>query len=92
MDTIGGSLIEPLYLQRDTRPVRHPLVVSSPDEEITLTGSTLSGTRYYSIGGQAVAARTSAGDVYYLTGNQEGTETLATNSTTLATTERFHDP
>jgi RHS repeat-associated protein len=62
------------------------------DEEITLTGSTLSGTRYYTIGGQSVAARTSAGQVSYLTGDQEGTETLAVNSTTLAVTERFYDP
>ena len=63
-----------------------------PDEEITLTGTKLSGTRYYSIGGQTVAARTSAGQVAYLAGDQEGTQTLAIDSTTLAVTERFYDP
>jgi RHS repeat-associated protein len=63
-----------------------------PDEQITLSGSTLSGVRYYTIGGQTVAARTSGGDVYYLTGDQEGTETLAVNSSTLAVSERFYGP
>ena len=63
-----------------------------PDEEITLAGSTLSGTRYYQLGGQTVAARTGTGSVYYLTGDQEGTQTLAINSSTLAVSERFYDP
>ena len=61
------------------------------DEEITLAGSTLSGTRYYQLGGQTVAARAGAGAVYYLTGDQEGTQTLAINSATLAVSERFYD-
>jgi hypothetical protein len=30
--------------------------------------------------------------VYYLTGDQEGTQTLAIDSTTLAVSERFYDP
>jgi hypothetical protein len=38
-----------------------------------------------------VSARSSAGQVYYLAGDQEGTQTLAVNST-LAVTERFYDP
>lgn len=62
------------------------------DEEVTLTGSTLSGTRYYQLGGQTVAARTGTGSVYYLTGDQEGSQTLAINSTNLAVSERFYDP
>jgi RHS repeat-associated protein len=64
------------------------------DAQITLDDSsgTLSGTRYYSLGGQQVAARTSAGQVYYLTGDQEGTQTVAIDSSTLAVTERYYDP
>jgi RHS repeat-associated protein len=62
------------------------------DEEISLSGSSLSGTRYYSIGGQTVAARTSAGKVYYLTGDQEGTQTVAIDSSSLAVSERYYDP
>ena len=77
-----------LLLQED--PSSATLYLS--DEQITLAGSTLSGTRYYQVGGQTVAARTSAGQVYYLAGDQEGTQTLAVNSTTLAVTERFYDP
>jgi RHS repeat-associated protein len=77
-----------LLLQQD--PGSTTLYLS--DEQITLTGSTLSGVRYYAIGGQTVAARTSAGDVYYLTGDQEGTQTLAISSATLAVSERFYDP
>ncbi len=67
-----------------------------PDEQITAnTGSspaTLSGTRYYSLGGQSVAARTSAGMIYYLTGNQQGTDTVAINASNLAVSTRYYDP
>jgi YD repeat-containing protein len=65
-----------------------------PDGELVLdTGTgTVSGTRYYSIGGVTVATRTSAGDVQYLTGDQQGTETLAVDSSNLAVSERFYDP
>jgi RHS repeat-associated protein len=63
-----------------------------PDEEITASGSALSATRYYSIGGQTIAARTSTGAVYYLTGDQQGTQTLAINAATLAVSQRYYDP
>jgi hypothetical protein len=39
-----------------------------------------------------VAARTSAGEVDYLGGDQDGTSTLAINSSTLAPTYRYYDP
>ena len=42
-------------------------------EQVTVTGTALSGTRYYQLGGQTVAARTSAGSIDYLTGTQQGT-------------------
>jgi RHS repeat-associated protein len=63
-----------------------------PDEQITSSNGTLSGTRYYTIGAVTIAARTSAGDVQYLIGNQQGTDTLAIDSATLATTRRYFDP
>jgi hypothetical protein len=65
-----------------------------PDEQIvkdTATGA-VSGTRYYAIGGVTVAARTSAGHVSYLTGDQQGTSTIAVDSTTLTATHRYFDP
>jgi RHS repeat-associated protein len=71
-----------------------------PGEEITSTNGTLSGVRYYSLGGMTVAARAtfvnSAGvttsGVQYLIGDQQGTDTLAIDSQTLAVTRRYYDP
>jgi RHS repeat-associated protein len=63
-----------------------------PDEQITSSGGTSSGVRYYSLGGQTVAARTSAGAVSYLTGNQQDTDTVAINAATLGVTTRYFDP
>jgi YD repeat-containing protein len=68
-----------------------------PDEQVTSTTSgttttTKTGARYYALGGQEVAARTSAGTVYYLAGNQQGTSTVAINASNLAVTRRYYDP
>jgi len=65
-----------------------------PDEQLvesTATGG-VTGTRYYSVGGVTVAARNTGGDVQYLTGDQQGTDTLAIDSSTLAVTRRYYDP
>jgi RHS repeat-associated protein len=62
------------------------------DEQIVLTGSTLSGTRYYSIGGVTVAARTSSGSVDYLFGDREGTALLSVDSSSQVVTRRYYDP
>jgi RHS repeat-associated protein len=65
-----------------------------PDEQLvenTATG-TVTGTRYYTAGGLTVAARTSSGQVDYVTGDQQGTDDLAINSSTLAVTRRYYDP
>ena len=63
-----------------------------PDSEITDVNGTISGVRYYSLGGVTVAARSSSGQIQYLTGNQQGTATLAIDSGTLAATHRYYDP
>ena len=71
-----------------------------PGEQITSTNGTLSGVRYYSLGGMTIAARAtfvnSAGvttsGVQYLIGDQQGTDTLAIDSQTLAVTRRYYDP
>jgi len=64
------------------------------DEEITEnTGtSVVTGTRYYSLGGVAVAARTGASTLAYLAGDQQGTSSVAVDSGTLAVTHRYYDP
>ncbi|HUN31222.1 MAG TPA: RHS repeat-associated core domain-containing protein [Trebonia sp.] len=66
-----------------------------PGEQLTKTTSgttTYNSTRYYAIGGVTIAARTSAGNVEYLAGNQQGTATLAIDSTSLTPTNRYYDP
>jgi RHS repeat-associated protein len=63
-----------------------------PDEQIVDDDGTLSGTRYYSLGGVTVAARTSSGTVDYLVGDQQGTDSVAINASTLAVTYRYFDP
>ena len=62
------------------------------DEQIVDTDGTLSGTRYYSIGGITIAARTSTGDIQYLIGNQQGTDTVAIDYQTLDVTRRYYTP
>jgi hypothetical protein len=54
------------------------------DEELVLSTATntVTGTRYYTIGGNTVAARTSAGAVDYLIGDEQGTSTLAIETRT----------
>jgi RHS repeat-associated protein len=65
-----------------------------PDEQLvenTATG-TVTATRYYSIGSVTIAARTTGGDFQYLTGDQQGTDTIAIDAGTLAVTRRYYDP
>ncbi len=65
-----------------------------PDEELSLdTGTgTVTGTRYYSIGGTVVAARTGASTVAYLAGDSQGTDSVAIDSGTLTADRRYYDP
>jgi RHS repeat-associated protein len=65
-----------------------------PDEQLSLNTSTgtVTGTRYYSLNGVTVAARTGASGLAYLAGDQQGTDTVAIDSATLAITRRYYDP
>jgi len=69
------------------------------DEQLMLNTSTgtITGTRYYSIGGQQVAsatASTSGGgtSLAWLAGDSQHTETIAISASTLAVTRRWYDP
>jgi RHS repeat-associated protein len=62
------------------------------DEELTLSGSTVTGTRYYSLGGLSVATRTSSTSVSYLAGDSQGTDSVAISAANLAVTRRYYDP
>jgi RHS repeat-associated protein len=65
-----------------------------PDETLVedTTHGTVTGTRYYTLGGVTVAVRTSSGHVYYLAGNSQGTASLAIDSASLNVTRRYYDP
>ncbi|WP_405584963.1 RHS repeat-associated core domain-containing protein [Streptomyces sp. NBC_01190] len=52
----------------------------------------LSGTRYYELGGDTVAERSSTGDVQYLIPDRQGTDTLAIDYQSLAPTRRSYLP
>jgi RHS repeat-associated protein len=64
------------------------------DEELSLSTSTgtVTGTRYYSMNGTAVATRTGASGVAYLAGDQQGTDSVAIDAQTLSVTDRYYDP
>jgi RHS repeat-associated protein len=64
------------------------------DSELVLnTGTgTVTGTRFYSIGGLPVAARTGATSLAYLVGDQQNTEETSIDAATLAVTRRYFDP
>jgi RHS repeat-associated protein len=63
-------------------------------EQLTENVSTgaVSGVRNYSIGGVAIAARPSTGDVQYLIGDQQGTAVTAIDAGNLTVTHRYYDP
>jgi RHS repeat-associated protein len=64
------------------------------DEELSLDPSTglVTGTRYYSLDGVTVASRTGASTIAYLARDQQGTDSVAIDSATLAVTRRWFDP
>jgi RHS repeat-associated protein len=87
-DASGNELIR-------TDPGTATLYLS--DEELVLNTSTgaVTGTRFYSIGGQPVAASASSGGstvLVWLAGDSQDTETIAIDASTLAVTRRWYDP
>ena len=62
------------------------------DEELSLSGGTVTGTRYYTVGGATIATRTGAATVSFLAGDQQGTSTVAISAASLAVTRRYYDP
>jgi RHS repeat-associated protein len=83
---VSGSLI----VQRD--PGQTTFYMG--DEQLVLNSAagTVSGTRYYTMGGTVVAARTSGGTVDYLIPDRQGTDLLAVDSSTQAVTRRSYLP
>jgi RHS repeat-associated protein len=63
-----------------------------PDEELSLSSGTVTGTRYYSLGSTTVAARTGGTTLAYLAGDSQGTDSVAIDAATLSLTRRYYDP
>jgi RHS repeat-associated protein len=61
-------------------------------EQITASGSTLSGVRILSAPDGTNVVRSSAGSIYYTTANQIDTALESINASTLAVTRRYYDP
>ncbi|GAA0318118.1 type IV secretion protein Rhs [Actinoallomurus spadix] len=59
--------------------------------ELRLEGSSVTGTRYYTLGDDTVAVRTANG-VQFLADDQHGTATRAIDATTNQVTKRYYDP
>jgi YD repeat-containing protein len=68
--------------------------VSIGDEQLTLDTSTgtVTGSRYYSLGGTTVAVRTSASAWYELVPDRQGTDQLAINDNDQTVTRRQYKP
>jgi RHS repeat-associated protein len=81
-----------LIVQRD--PGTTSTTLYTGDEQLVLNTSagTVSGTRYYTIGGGVIAARTSSGTVDYLIPDRQGTSQLAINASSQAVTRRSYLP
>jgi RHS repeat-associated protein len=64
-----------------------------PDEQVVYNTATqaVTATRYYSINGQVIAAR-SGPSVSYLDSGQQGTATVSVDSQSLAPVYRYYDP
>lgn len=52
----------------------------------------MTGIRYYTLNGVKVAARTGASSLAFLAADQQGTDSVAIDSVTLAITRRYYDP
>ncbi|MEZ0029127.1 RHS repeat-associated protein, partial [Kitasatospora sp. MAP12-22] len=62
------------------------------DTQLVLTGTTVTGTRSYTIGGKTTALRTSSNTVDYLAPDRQGTDQLTIDATTQAVTRRQYLP
>ena len=66
-----------------------------PGEELSASGSTVSATRYYSLGGKVIAARTSSTALSWLFADPHGTATTEVNPAAAVSSQltwRWHTP
>jgi RHS repeat-associated protein len=96
---VGGSTIESNVYDADgTRLVRRDATGTTiylPNQEIRKEASTVTGTRYYSLGGTVCASRRASSaitDLTWLFNDHQGTQQLAVNAGTQAVTIRRQTP
>ncbi|MBD7950801.1 RHS repeat-associated core domain-containing protein [Oerskovia rustica] len=89
---------EYIYSADGQRLVRHQDGVTTVylpgGQELKLTGSTITGMRYYSFAGKTVASRTANGSagVRTLISDHHATAEISINNSTNQLTRRYHDP
>ncbi|NUR93785.1 MAG: hypothetical protein HOV67_00860 [Kribbellaceae bacterium] len=93
--TAGTSTTGFVYGPDGSRLIRHDpagkAVLFVAGEELNLSGSTVTATRYYTAAdGATVAMRTSAG-VTWLLGDAQGTASITVNATTGAATRQYYN-
>jgi RHS repeat-associated protein len=98
-DTTGAGTTTYLYdadgnLVLRTDPGNATLSLGAANEQLSENTSTntLSGTRYYTVGGTIIAERSSTGDIQYLIPDRQGTDTLAIDYQTFQVTRRQYLP
>ncbi|MFI9275944.1 RHS repeat domain-containing protein [Kitasatospora sp. NPDC052896] len=79
-----------LLMQRE--PTSTTLYLFGGAEQLTLTGSTVSGQRFYDNPDGTVIVRSSSGTVTYEPSNPQGTAQLEVDASSLAVTRRAYDP
>jgi RHS repeat-associated protein len=79
-----------LLLQAD--PASTTLYLDGGTEQLTLTGSTVSGLRYYPAPDGTATMLSSSGTISYAVGNPQGTSQESVNASTLAQKRRYYDP
>jgi RHS repeat-associated protein len=96
---VGGSTIESNVYDADgTRLVRRDATGTTiylPNQEIRKEASTVTGTRYYTLGGTVCASRRASSaitDVTWLFNDHQGTQQLAVNAGTQTVTIRRQTP
>jgi RHS repeat-associated protein len=82
----SGSLL----VRRD--PGQTTVFIGGGQLVLNMSTGAVTGTRYYTISGQVIAARSSSGDVTYLIPDRQGTDQLTIDSSTYAVTRRQYLP
>ncbi|WP_416974090.1 RHS repeat-associated core domain-containing protein [Streptomyces sp. 4F14] len=96
-DTTSGGTTSYLYgldggLVLRTDPTQATLYLGDEELVENLSTKTVTGTRYYSVAGTTVAARSSSGNIQYLIPNRQGTDYLSVDYQTQAVTRREYLP